>query len=344
MLEPARSGEPVPRPPGRPPPLVSLSPALRGRPASASRGRATRPRAAPAAPGEPCGSRRTAMRRRPCATPWRPGTTARAAGLIERAGPAMRSSRQEARPARLARRPCPKTIIASPACARASNYAGALLSLGRARQDPRRACRLRNAGLMPRRVVPRDRRPSSPSGSSSTRTSSGGCRARSQIYRAAQAMAIGDVAGTIRHARARARARRDRRSPDPRIGRRASRARVLGARRARADAYRSWTECDANLEKAGHIADMSGTALAMADIRVTQGRLRDAMGSYERGLRHACRTGPPGPPRSSRHARRHCRPPGRARRDGCGAEPSSSAAGSSASTSDSPRTRTAGMS
>jgi LuxR family maltose regulon positive regulatory protein len=111
-------------------------------------------------------------------------------------------------------------------------------------------------------------------------------------YRAAQAMAIGDVAGTIRHAE---RGLELAGTDDPLT--RGSAAGLLGlaywARGELADAYRSWTECDANLEKAGHIADMSGTALAMADIRVTQGRLRDAMGSYERGLRHLAEPGRP---------------------------------------------------
>ena len=42
-----------------------------------------------------------------------------------------------------------------------------------------------------------------------------------------------------------------------------------------------------NLEFAGHITDAVGCAIALADIRIEQGRLRDAMRTYERGLRLA---------------------------------------------------------
>ena len=41
----------------------------------------------------------------------------------------------------------------------------------------------------------------------------------------------------------------------------------------------------ANLEVAGHQADVLGCSVALADIRITQGRLRDAQRTYERGLR-----------------------------------------------------------
>ncbi len=42
-----------------------------------------------------------------------------------------------------------------------------------------------------------------------------------------------------------------------------------------------------NLESAGHLADAVGCAIALADIRIEQGRLRDAFLTYERGLRLA---------------------------------------------------------
>ncbi len=58
-------------------------------------------------------------------------------------------------------------------------------------------------------------------------------------------------------------------------------------------AHRSWTECDANLQKAGHIADLTGPAMAMADIRISQGRLRDAQSAYERALRILAEPGGP---------------------------------------------------
>jgi LuxR family maltose regulon positive regulatory protein len=43
----------------------------------------------------------------------------------------------------------------------------------------------------------------------------------------------------------------------------------------------------ASLEKAGHLSDVIGCSIAVADIRFVQGRLREAMSTYERGLQHA---------------------------------------------------------
>jgi LuxR family maltose regulon positive regulatory protein len=40
----------------------------------------------------------------------------------------------------------------------------------------------------------------------------------------------------------------------------------------------------ASLEKAGYLSDVIGCAVVLADIRIAQGRLREAMGTYERGL------------------------------------------------------------
>ena len=48
-----------------------------------------------------------------------------------------------------------------------------------------------------------------------------------------------------------------------------------------------YTECMARLERAGFISDLFGCALVLADIRITQGRLHEAMGIYERALRTA---------------------------------------------------------
>jgi LuxR family maltose regulon positive regulatory protein len=43
----------------------------------------------------------------------------------------------------------------------------------------------------------------------------------------------------------------------------------------------------ASLEKAGYLSDLVGGAITQADIRIAQGRLRDAMTGYERGLQLA---------------------------------------------------------
>jgi LuxR family maltose regulon positive regulatory protein len=49
----------------------------------------------------------------------------------------------------------------------------------------------------------------------------------------------------------------------------------------------------ANLRQAGYHADSLGCAIALADIRIAQGRLHDAMRTYEQGLRHAVDLGMP---------------------------------------------------
>ena len=48
-----------------------------------------------------------------------------------------------------------------------------------------------------------------------------------------------------------------------------------------------------SVQKAGHISDAIGCAIALADIRIAQGRLREAMRTYERGLQLATEQGAP---------------------------------------------------
>jgi LuxR family maltose regulon positive regulatory protein len=54
-----------------------------------------------------------------------------------------------------------------------------------------------------------------------------------------------------------------------------------------------YTDCTASLEKAGYISDIIGCAISLADIRIAQGRLREAMTTYERGLQRATEPGAP---------------------------------------------------
>ena len=51
--------------------------------------------------------------------------------------------------------------------------------------------------------------------------------------------------------------------------------------------YAAYAECMAGLRRAGHIADTFGCAIALADIRIAQGRLGDAMRTYEQALQRA---------------------------------------------------------
>jgi LuxR family maltose regulon positive regulatory protein len=107
-----------------------------------------------------------------------------------------------------------------------------------------------------------------------------------ELYRAAQVLARGDGPGTVRHAR-----RALELSPaDEHLGR-ASAAALMGlASWASGDleaGYSGYAECMAGLRRAGHIADTFGCAIALADIRRTQGRLGEAMRTYEQALQRA---------------------------------------------------------
>ncbi len=111
-----------------------------------------------------------------------------------------------------------------------------------------------------------------------------------ELYRAAQALVRGDGHGTVRHAR-----RALELSPaDDHLGR-ASAAALMGlASWASGDleaGYSGYAECMAGLRRAGHIADTFGCAIALADIRRTQGRLGEAMRTYEQALQRASEQG-----------------------------------------------------
>ena len=113
-----------------------------------------------------------------------------------------------------------------------------------------------------------------------------------ELYRAAQALARGDAPGTVQHAR-----RALELSPDDEHLGRASAAALLGlAFWASGDleaGHSAYAECMAGLRRAGHIADTFGCAIALADIRLTQGRLGEAMRTYEQALQRAAEQGGP---------------------------------------------------
>ena len=107
-----------------------------------------------------------------------------------------------------------------------------------------------------------------------------------ELYRAAVALVRGDVPGTVRHAR---------RTLDLALtedhGVRAGAAGFLGlAFWTSGDleaAHPAWAQCAAGLRRSGQIADVFGCAIAMADIRLVQGRLGEAMRTYEQALQRA---------------------------------------------------------
>jgi LuxR family maltose regulon positive regulatory protein len=108
-------------------------------------------------------------------------------------------------------------------------------------------------------------------------------RSQVAVYRAAQARLTGDLAGTMTHAQ-RVLELAD---PDDHLVRGAA-AGLLGlalwSSGELADAHRWWSDSRAELERAGHHSDALGVSLALADIRIAQGRLRDATATYQHGL------------------------------------------------------------
>ena len=213
----------------------------------------------------------------------------RAADLVELAIPAMRRSRQEAAVRgwleRAARRGGPGQAGAQRRVRR--SVAGQRRVRGR--RGPaagRRALAGRGDGY-PSDPMPQRRR-----WSSSTTTEFRRLPAEIELYRAALALVRGDVPGTVRHARRAL----DLSPADDHLGR-ASAAALLGlASWASGDleaGHRAYAECMAGLQRAGHVADTFGCAIALADIRRTQGRLGDAMRTYEQALQRASEQGGP---------------------------------------------------
>ena len=110
------------------------------------------------------------------------------------------------------------------------------------------------------------------------------------MYRAAIALAQGDVANSMKHARRLLELARE--EDDFLQGAGSS---LLG--------LASWTSGDletgyqmfskgmAHLQRTGFISDVIGGAVTLADIRRTQGRLREVMSTYERGLQLATKPG-----------------------------------------------------
>ena len=108
----------------------------------------------------------------------------------------------------------------------------------------------------------------------------------------AQALARSEPLGAIRHAR-----RALDLAPEDDHRSRASAAGMSGlALWGSGDleaALSAWAECAAGLRRAGHIADIFGCAIAMADIRLAQGRLGEAMRTYEQALQGVPEQGGP---------------------------------------------------
>jgi LuxR family maltose regulon positive regulatory protein len=106
------------------------------------------------------------------------------------------------------------------------------------------------------------------------------------IYRAAQALLTGDAAGTVTYARRGLELLEE----DDHLGHGAAAALIGLASWGMGDleaAHAGYAASMASLQRAGHIVDVLGCAITLADIQIVQGRLGEAMRTYEQSLRLA---------------------------------------------------------
>jgi len=112
------------------------------------------------------------------------------------------------------------------------------------------------------------------------------------VHRAGLALVLGNLALTVEHAR-----RALELAPqDDHLGRGGAAALLGLAWWASGDlepAHQSYAAGRASLRRVGHRADALGCTIALADIRIAQGRLREAMRTYEQALQLAAEQGTP---------------------------------------------------
>ena len=271
-----RPGQPVPGPARRPPPLVPLPPPLRRRPAGAPAGRAARRASGTCTAGRATGTSSTASGPRRSHHALAGEDFERAADLIEPAIPELRRNRQEATlrswlealPDELFRvRPVLTVGLVSSLMVR-GDFEGVEVRLRQAERwlDPTAD----RAGEMV--VVDEDAFRTLPTAIA--------------MYRAGTALVRGDVAGTMTHARRAL----DLADEDDHLARGAPAALLGLAYWTSGDldaSSRLYVDAMASLERAGYHSDVLGGSIALADMRLAQGRLREAMSIFERGLQRA---------------------------------------------------------
>jgi LuxR family transcriptional regulator, maltose regulon positive regulatory protein len=207
----------------------------------------------------------------------------RAAALVESAIPALSGARQEATLRRWLEALPDELFGVRPVLA--IGYVGALMSTGEVRGvEPR----LRDAERWVQSSTDVGGKAGSPPGEMVVGDADAFRRLPAEIamYRAGLALIGGNVAGTLTHAeRALELA-----GPDDHLGRGAA-ASLIGLAHWRTGnleaAHRWYSDGMATLGRAGRRSDVVGGAITLADLRIAQGRLRDAMSHYERGLRIA---------------------------------------------------------
>ena len=213
----------------------------------------------------------------------------RAASLIELAVPTLRQGHQEVTALRWLRALPDEVIRRRPVLSVA--YAWALLSIGeledveRRLEDGERWLTAPHgvpdeAGAGRREMVVVDRREFSL------------LPALIAVYRAVLAQIRGDVATTVRHAREALNLAPE----DDDLLRGAAEALLGLATWASGDletAHRIYGAGMARVQRSGSLSDALGGAIALADIRITQGRLRDAIRTYEQALQLSAKHGEP---------------------------------------------------
>ena len=103
------------------------------------------------------------------------------------------------------------------------------------------------------------------------------------VHRAGLALVRGDLSSTVTHAQRAL----DLFDEDDHVGRGAATALIGLASWTSGDleaAHAAYTECTTRMQRAGHLSDVLACSITLADIRITQGRLRDAMRTYEHAL------------------------------------------------------------
>jgi len=208
---------------------------------------------------------------------------ARAADLVELALPAMRRRRQEATLLGWLKALPDALVHCRPVLS--AVYAGALLASGELEGVE---ARLRDAERWLETTADRRERPDAPAAAmvvvdeEAFRLLPGSIA----VWRAGQALVLGDVAGTVTYARRAL----DLVPEDDHLGRGGAVALLGLAFWASGDleaAHRVYADGMAHVQRAGHISDAIGGAIARADIRIAQGRLHEAMRTYEQALQLA---------------------------------------------------------
>jgi LuxR family transcriptional regulator, maltose regulon positive regulatory protein len=213
----------------------------------------------------------------------------RAANLVELALPAMRRSRQEATLLGWLKALPDELVHCRPVLGVA--YAHVLLASGEFEgvED-----RLRDAERWLDTTADKRARPDAPAAEMAVVDEEEFRRLPGMIAiaRAGQALALGDVPGTVKYAR-----RALDLAPEDDHLTRGGAAGFLGLASWTSghleEAHRSYADGMASLQRDGYISDAVGGAIALADIQMAQGRLRQAMRTYERGLQLATEQGDP---------------------------------------------------